>query len=57
MVGVCGNFVTKVQNAAKTLVGAQDADIAEAAAQGAQPTTQYVSQHFLFVISLWQAML
>lgn len=46
MVGVCGNFVSKVQNAAKTLVGATDADIAAAAAQGAQPTTQYASRQF-----------
>jgi hypothetical protein len=48
MVGVCGNFVTKVQNAAKTLVGATDADVAAAAAQGAQPTTQYASRQFAF---------
>ncbi|CAL8472282.1 g11824 [Coccomyxa elongata] len=40
MVGVCGSFVSKVQNAAKTLVGAPDADIAAAAAQIPPPTTQ-----------------
>lgn len=40
MVGVCGNFVTRVQNAAKNLVNAPDADVIAAAAQGAQPTTQ-----------------
>ena len=44
MVGVCGSFVSKVQGAAKSLVGAPDADIAAAAAQIPPPTTPYVNR-------------
>lgn len=40
MVGVCGSFVTRVQNAAKTLQGATDAEIAATAASLTPPTTQ-----------------
>ena len=40
MVSVCGSFVTKVQNDAKLLVAATDAQIKDAASQGVQPSTQ-----------------
>ncbi len=40
MVGVCGSFVTKVQNDAKLLGAATDAQIKGAASQGIQPSTQ-----------------
>ena len=40
MVGVCGSFVTKVQNDAKLLGAATDAQIKGAASQGVQPSTQ-----------------
>lgn len=40
MVSVCGTFVTKVQNEAKLLVAATDAQIKGAASQGVQPSTQ-----------------
>jgi hypothetical protein len=40
MVGVCGTFVTKVQNDAKFLSAANDEQIKGAAAQGVQPSVQ-----------------
>ena len=40
MVSVCGTFVTKVQNDAKLLGAATDAQIKDAASQGVQPSTQ-----------------
>jgi len=40
MVSVCGTFVSKVQNEAKLLVAATDAQIKGAASQGVQPSTQ-----------------
>ncbi len=40
MVGVCGSFVMRVQNAAKTLQGATDAAIMAAATSGTPPTAQ-----------------
>ena len=40
MVSVCGSFVTKVQNDAKLLGAATDAQIKGAASQGVQPSTQ-----------------
>ncbi|EIE23407.1 hypothetical protein COCSUDRAFT_41660 [Coccomyxa subellipsoidea C-169] len=51
MVGVCGNFVTKVRNSASNLVGAPDAAIAAAAAQGEQPSTQCCGVYHDFLSS------